>query len=366
MGRAKRNPSSPCIESIALHPYRLPLRRPWVSARGRMVAREGWLVVAGCAGSWSYGDCAPLPEAGTESLETAWRALSVWRDRLSGQSIPQALESLLGSDGLAPAAAVALECALLDLESRLRGLPLRRLLNPEASDSIPVNGALGPLATLAEADLAQAVAEGFRVLKVKVGVADPGVELKRLRALAGALPAGLTLRLDANGAWDLPTATRLVAALAGLPIECIEEPLAVPDSEALAALQSQAEFPLALDESLPRLLASGLDLARFPVRRAVLKPAAQGGLRLTLDLARHLQEAGIEVVVTSLVESAAGVWATAQLAAAIGSPIPQGLATPSWLAEDLGPPPLPQNAVLHLPDQPGSGFEPYQPLTSNL
>jgi o-succinylbenzoate synthase len=365
MGRALRNPSSPCIESIALHPYRLPLRRPWVSARGRMLAREGWLVVASCAGRWGYGDCAPLPEAGTESLETAWRALSVWQDRLSEHPIPQALGSLSGTAGLAPAAAFALECALLDLESRLRGLTLRRLLIPEATASVPVNGALGPLATLAESDLAQAEGKGFRVLKVKVGVANPDGELERLRALAGALPAGLTLRLDANGAWDPATATRAVTALTGLPIECIEEPLAVPELQALAELQSLVGFPLALDESLPRLLAGGLDLARFPVRRAVLKPAVQGGLRRTLELAGRLRDMGIEVVVTSLVESAAGLWPTAQLAAAVASSIPQGLATASWLAEDLGPAPLPRNGRLQLPDRPGSGFEPDPPLGSH-
>jgi L-alanine-DL-glutamate epimerase-like enolase superfamily enzyme len=259
-----------------------------------------------------------------------------------------------------------LECALLDLESRLRGLTLRRLLNPEAFDSVPVNGALGPLASLARSDLAQPRWDGPRVLKVKVGIADPGVELERLRALAGALPSGLTLRLDANGAWDLQTATRLIDALAGLPIECIEEPLAVPDAQALAGLQSLAGFPLALDESLPRLLAGGLDLARFPVRRAVLKPAVLGGLRGTLDLADRLQDRGIEVVVTSLVESAAGLWPTAQLAAAIGSRIPQGLATASWLTEDLGPAPLPQGGTLTLPDRPGSGFEPDEPGTAYL
>lgn len=364
MGRAKRKPSSRCIESIGLHPYRLRLCRPWVSARGCLLEREGWLVAAESAGGRGYGDCAPLPEAGTETRETAGHALSEGRRRLTGLSLRQALGALADLGTLAPAAVYALECALLDLDSRLRGLTLRCLLNPEAPDSVPVNGALGPLATLAESDLAQAEREGFRVLKVKVGVADPGVELERLRALAGALPAGLTLRLDANGAWDLPTATRLVAALAGLPIECIEEPLAMPNLQALAELQSLAGFPLALDESLPRLLASGLDLARFPVRRAVLKPAVQGGLNRTLDLAGRLRDMGIEVVVTSLVESAAGLWPTAQLAAAIGSPIPQGLATASWLAEDLGPAPLPQEGALHLPDRPGSGFQPDESFTS--
>jgi o-succinylbenzoate synthase len=349
------------IETVLLHPYCLPLRRPWTTARGRMLVREGWLVVASCAGIRGYGDCAPLPEAGTEFPETAWHALRVWRDRLPGQSIPQALESLSGTSGHAPAAAYSMECALLDLESRLQGLPLHGLLNREATNSVPVNGALGPLDTLAESDLRQAAADGFRVLKIKVGVRDPRVELQGLRTLANSLPVGLTLRLDSNGAWDLSTATRMIGDLAGLPIECIEEPLTVPDPEALAGLQSCAGFPLALDESLPRLLADGLDLARFPVRRAVLKPAVIGGLGCTLDLAHRLRRAGIQTVVTSLVESAAGLWPTAQLAAAIGGRIPQGLATASWLTEDVGAPPLPLGGSLRLPDRPGSGFEPDPP-----
>ncbi len=95
------------------------------------------------------------------------------------------------------------------------------------------------------------------------------------------------------------------------------------------------------------------------MRRLVLKPAALGGLRRTLALARRLQAGGIEVVITSLIESAAGLWPTAQLAAAIGSPIPQGLATADWLREDLGPPPRVQAGHLDLPDSPGSGFVRY-------
>ncbi len=331
-----------------------------------MSAREGWLIAIESGGLRGYGDCAPLPEAGTETLATAGLALADWRGLLQGSPLAQALGSLDCVARIAPAAAYALECALLDLDSRMQGLSLRRLLSGRACESVPVNGALGPLAELATADLARAAADGFLVLKVKVGVTDPSVELERLRALARALPAGVTLRLDANGAWDRASATDIVSALAGLPIECIEEPLALPDPAALAELQTLAGFPLALDESLPGLLAQGQDPARLPVRRAIVKPAVQGGLRRSLDLARRFQSAGIEVVVTSLVESAAGLWPTAQLAGAIGSRVPQGLATADWLVRDLGHPPRPWRGTLHLPERPGSGFEPCEPILSGL
>ena len=352
---------------LDLVPYRLPLTRPWASAHGSFPERCGWLVIAQANGVRGYGDCAPLPAAGTETSAAAWRRLSVsgsTKDQLGapstlGAGLDQALAALArGTQSPTPAADFALDCAHCDLASRLAGTSLRHWLAGTALDSIPVNAALGPLTETTPTDLTRAALAGFRVVKLKVGMATPKRELQRLHELTATLPKGLRLRLDANGAWDPTTATRLIRALANLPVESLEEPLREPDWPTLAALQSIAPFPLALDESVAAC-ADTLAPAQFPVRRIILKPAAIGGLRRTLSLARRFQAAGIEVVITSLVESAAGLWPTAQLAAAIGSPIPQGLATADWLREDLGAPPRIQDGRLHLPDSPGSGFAPF-------
>jgi L-alanine-DL-glutamate epimerase-like enolase superfamily enzyme len=75
-------------------------------------------------------------------------------------------------------------------------------------------------------------------------------------------------------------------------------------------------------------------------------------------LARRAQRAGIEVVLTSVVDSAIGVAAAAHLAAAIAPAIAHGLATSTWLAEDVATA-LPIVAgVLRLADLPGLGIEP--------
>ena len=132
-----------------------------------------------------------------------------------------------------------------------------------------------------------------------------------------------------------------------------EEPLAEPEDGALAHLQAQTPFDLALDESLARHPA--IAPSSLPVRRLVLKPAALGGLRRTLRLAGQARAAGREVVVTSLVSSAAGLWVEAQLAAATGSSLAHGLATADWLATDVGAPPPVENGMLLLPETPGSG-----------
>ena len=79
-------------------PYRLPLRQPWVSARGGFVVREGWLVrLVTDAGLIGYGDCAPLPQAGTESMDSAVACLSGWAAALPGLSLEVALGRISAS-----------------------------------------------------------------------------------------------------------------------------------------------------------------------------------------------------------------------------------------------------------------------------
>ncbi|RKT44610.1 o-succinylbenzoate synthase [Thiocapsa rosea] len=346
------------IDRLRIRPYDLPLRRDWHSARGGFQRRRGWLVCAETDGAVGFGDCAPIPAAGTEDHESAKSALSAAQACASGRSVGEFLQILDDRFAVTPAARFALECALLDLLSQVEGVPLRRLLARDASNEVPVNGILGALATLTAADLQQAAEAGFRVVKIKVGVEDSTSEIARLTALARFVPTGMRLRLDANGAWDDDEACRILDGLSELPIESLEEPLRIPDPSRLRALQERAGFPLARDESLAGR-AADVDLGGLGVRRIVIKPAVVGGLRSALDLSRRAATAGVEVVVTSVVESAAGLWPTAQLAAATGSRLPHGLATADWLAEDLGVPPRLNGAYLLLSDQPGSGFKPH-------
>jgi len=348
---------------LDLCPYRLALARPWASRRGRLTDRRGWLVRIEHDGRSGFGDCAPLPEAGTETHAQAAAWLAHW-PRLAASRTPAALlDELDGDAAPVPCARYGIECALLDLLSQTAGVTLRAWLAPHALDRIPVNAALGRLSD-ASAEAARAARQaGFEVVKLKVGLGEADAELARLRGLAAGLPDGIRLRLDANGAWDMPTAVRIVEGLAGLGIEALEEPLKRPRVADLRALQKAADFPLALDESLPtpdRKGAPDIDLsgglAQFPLKRLVLKPAALGGLRPSLRTALRAIAAGREVVITSLVESAAGIWPAAQLAAALPGQPAHGLATSSWLGEDLGQPPFPQRGRIELPSRPGSGF----------
>ena len=344
---------------LLIHRYALPLRRPWHTARGLLTRRQGFIVVLEQAGDLGIGECAPLPMAGTESLRQAQERLRHWQDRLqsAGWSSDRLLAALAhGWPSTAPAADVAVETAALDLAARRRGLPLRRLLTEQPRDQVQVNAVLGPLKSLSDDAWDRTVATGWRCLKIKVGVAPVDDEIARLRTLTQRVPPDARFRLDANGAWSPADAERVIAAVADLPIDALEEPLNRPRDAELASLQAAAAFPLALDESLAGRWP--IDPAQLPVRRLVLKPGVVGGLRPTLTFARAASASGRQVVLTSLIESAVGLWATAQLAAALPEQQHHGLATANWLAHDLATTPNPVAGVLALTDEAGIGLEP--------
>ena len=179
---------------------------------------------------------------------------------------------------------------------------------------------------------------GCRTAKVKVAEAGQAEadDIARVAAVRDAIgPAG-RIRVDANGAWSVEQAARMLAALAPFGLEYAEQPCAsLPE---LAELRRRAGVPLAADESIRRAedplavrVAGAADIV-------VLKVQPLGGVRAALRVAA---ECGLPVVVSSAVESSVGLSAGVALAAAL----PElrydcGLATMSLLAGDVTAEPL--------------------------
>jgi len=345
------------LKKVRIQSYCLPLRQPWRSAAGNFDVRRGFLVtVEDDAGRKGYGDCAPL--TGTENEVQAKDWLSKQQTALAGLQTHTALNKLPAADHCPPAARCGLETALLDLVSRQHRLPLYRWLEPKASASVKVSINLGSLDK--DTNTRLATATGFSVVKLKVGLLPVSQDIDNLQRLANALPDAVSLRLDANQAWNREQASLFIAGIANLPVECLEEPLHQPDLKELEELQMRAPFPLALDESLTQLSRQDI-LSDRPVARLILKPMLLGGLQTVLALGRKAQRAGLDCLVTTTVDSAVGCWAATHLAAALdadGDNMIHGLATSSWLSRDIAPPPPVRDGRIVLGENIGLGIQP--------
>ncbi|MFF9623245.1 enolase C-terminal domain-like protein [Streptomyces griseosporeus] len=83
----------------------------------------------------------------------------------------------------------------------------------------------------------QAVADGFRQIKLKVG-ADLADDIRRCRAARAAVGPGVRLALDANQRWDVGEAVRWTKALAAFDPYWIEEPTSPDDILGHAAIRA--------------------------------------------------------------------------------------------------------------------------------
>jgi O-succinylbenzoate synthase len=173
-------------------------------------------------------------------------------------------------------------------------------------DAVPVNALVddGPV------DAATLV--GFPAVKVKVGRPNPDDDVALVAAVRDVIGPGVGLRVDANGAWDLETATAVLHRLAGCDLELAEQPVAGLDE--LARLRRGVDVPVAADESV-RTLGDARCLAALGAADAVvLKVQPLGGVRAALRVA---EAAGVPALVTSMRETSIGIAAGLALAAAL-------------------------------------------------
>ncbi|HXD27694.1 MAG TPA: glucarate dehydratase family protein [Arthrobacter sp.] len=153
----------------------------------------------------------------------------------------------------------AFDVAALDIQGRLLGVPVSDLLGGAVRASVPFSGYLfykwaghpgAPADAWGEAlDAAGIVSQagrmvrdyGFTALKLKGGVFPPDEEAGAIEALHSEFP-GVALRIDPNGAWNVPTSVAMAHRLES-HLEYLEDP--TTGLEAMAEVRRQTRLPLA-------------------------------------------------------------------------------------------------------------------------
>ncbi|MBI5425425.1 MAG: o-succinylbenzoate synthase [Opitutae bacterium] len=261
--------------------YRRPLRTPLRTAHGLWSEREGILLRAeGADGAVHYGEVAPLPDFGTETLAEAREACARLGDTLTASAVSDVPERMT--------------CVRFALAALLaHELPAK-----PNGERLPV-AALLPAGKAVLAALEAKLEAGFLAFKWKVGVARPEEELPLLDDLLARLPSYAKLRLDANGGWSNRDATRWLEFCAERPIEFVEQP--VMNADTLLGLATDYPVKLALDESVTGLSAAREWQARGWPGVFVIKPALAGPLD---ELVVWAHETKPDLVLSSAIESA--------------------------------------------------------------
>jgi L-Ala-D/L-Glu epimerase len=349
---------------------RLEFVRPVVTARGEFSSRSSViLAIYDEDDRVGYGEAAPWPGFGTETVTEAFAALEDLAGQLGGIDIepgdwPGDLARRLRN---ASAARAALQGALWDLASRRAGLSLAAHLAARAG---PVRGAsLGevqvsallversPVALRREAAAARAA--GHRAAKIKLGSADLDDDRSRARAAREGLGPDVKLRGDANGAWTESAAREALEALAEFDFDFVEQPVAPGDVGSLARLRGLDRIRIAADESAATEQGASSLIESDAVDVLVLKPAMLGGAARALEIAERALHAGVEVVFSHAFESAVGARHALHCAAAWGDPVAShGLCTAGLFVDDIAEPVACRNGVASVAGLPGLGIRP--------
>lgn len=170
--------------------------------------------------------------------------------------------------GAVIAAMSGIDIALWDLRGKMAGMPLWRLLGGYRR-RVPAYATGGFYAEgkgvreLVD-EMEGYVRHGFRAVKMKVGrnsavegsplremahrgVAEVSVagDLARVRAVRDAVGPDVRLMVDANGAFDVPTAVRMGRAMEPLDVYWYEEPVSPDDPGGSARVAAQVAIPVA-------------------------------------------------------------------------------------------------------------------------
>ena len=252
------------------------------------------------AGVSGYGEAAPSGRY-DESAESA----AAWLREVEVGDDPWALDAIFDRLPAAEhAARAALDAALHDLQGRLAGLPVWRLLGlrrhgPPTSWTIW----LGDPDDMARR--AERVEGRYRRLKLKLGAGD-GLDVERVHAVRRV--TSVPLQVDVNEAWSLEEALEY---LPQLPIEYCEQPLPAGDPGG-ADLKRHSPVPVYVDEDCHTLG----DVARCAtVAHGInIKLAKSGGIREAVRMAHAARALGLGVMLGCMVESGLGISAGAQIA----------------------------------------------------
>jgi o-succinylbenzoate synthase len=332
----------------------LRLRDPLQTSYGLLEERELLIVsLRGAEGVTGYGEAAPLQAYDGISLERARAALESYAPMLAesdGLGGAQLIDACRALDDL-PAALAAVDLALWDRAGKLAGKPISALITDEPPAALDVNATIGATDRAGAAEQAAgAVAEGFRCVKVKVGVGDDGGRIAAVRAAIG---PSVALRLDANGAWEVEQAVHAIDALAPAGLELVEEP--VHGLTRVREVRERVAARIAIDETAAEHGALGAGVADA----VCLKISRCGGISGLLAAATLVRASGAEAYVASTFDGPLGIAAGVHAAAALASrgPVPYcGLATLALFAGIEDPLPA-RDGQIGVPSGPGLGVE---------
>ena len=232
------------VGSVEIRWLKLPLHTPYRLSYRTFMEFEPFIVtVRDGDGHIGWGEGHVSPGSSKETREGGWAFCAEQVKRLPGLAVGEARAVLLAAAPASPVAASAMVTALemLGEHRALRSaVPVHQTLLAPFEASTPDDIA---------AEVERRLAEGFTTLKIKVGK-NVEADLARVREIQRAARGRMTLRLDANRAFNRTDAIAFATGVDPAAIALFEQPCPTDAWEDNAAVAAVSNVPVMLDEPI--------------------------------------------------------------------------------------------------------------------
>lgn len=350
------------IESVTLHHVALPYVRPFQTSRWTEHRRDAVLVELKADGLTGWGECVASghPFYTWETVATNWMVLEDYiiptvlqRDIADIAGYVEAVD-FINSHRMAKA---GMEMALWDLFARREGKSLQDMLGG-SGERVSVGVSVGiqdsPQALLELVE--QYLAEGYQRVKLKV---KPGRDLSEVDLIRSHHP-NLRLQVDANSAYRIEDANRLVRIFDDKDLLLVEQPFSHDDLVDHAKLQQRMRTPVCLDETIVSADHARWALEVGACRIINIKPGRVGGMFEALRIHDLCVSQAVPVWMGGMLETGIGRAANVAMASLPGFSLPGDIsATGRYFEEDVTEQSFTLNAdsTLSVPTGPGLGVD---------
>lgn len=299
------NPS--IIKKVTCHAVTAPVERPFTSSRGWLYKQRGSCIVEieTADGIVGWGECYGPSAVAKAYIETQFGPRIIGRDAFDVEVIWEDLYNRIkdyGGKGMAAAALSGIDIALWDIIGKACGRPIHKLIGGAHRSEVTCYATglyfidMDRLIEEAVEEAQGYVAEGFTAVKMKIGLGDPKLDIRRVAAVRDAVGADIRLMVDANHCMTVPQAIRIGRELEQLDIEWFEEPISPEDVDGYVEVTRALDMAVAGGEN---------EMTRWGFRDLVVRKAmdivqpdvcAAGGISECRKIATLAAAHGVECV----------------------------------------------------------------------
>ncbi len=314
---------------LTARPFNLRLKHPFGISRGTITCAKNVLVTLSYDDIIAFGEASPSYYYG-EDQESVIEYLHEFVKHKSIEEYITNIRSL--KDDLAkfssnsyrrslPSARVALEMAFWDLIGKIDNKSLYQFFfnddpfidNGSSYENVPYTSYTIGLDSLMvmENKVREAISAGYKVLKLKLGLGYEH-DVNVLRSIGDIVKENnCTLRVDANGGWDIDLTKKMLDILPAYNVELLEQPLPRGQYSLLALVLDSTKIPIFVDEDC--ISYTDIESLAGKVHGINIKLMKTGSILEAHNMISLAKSYNLKVMLGCMIESSCGISAAVHI-----------------------------------------------------